>query len=208
MNFQKVKKDLQNVYDGLAEYWGKDKTLHDWGEVDLFRFSKLVGKGATVLDLGCGSGVQSKILADLGCEVCGLDLSPGMVAQAKKRVPNAEFVVGDMTKMNFIDGTFSGVYARASFLHIPKKIIPKVLKSVHKILKNDGILYLAVKEGEGEKKITDRRHGQKVTRFFSFFKEDELVKFLGKAGFEILKISKFQKHKDSPSWLQILARKN
>ena len=160
------------------------------------------------MDLGCASGVQSKVLSDLGFEVVGLDLSPRMVAQAKKRAPNAKFVVGDMTNMNFANGVFDGVYARASFLHIPIKIIPKVLKSVHQILKDNGILYLAVKEGEGEKEITDRRHGQKVTRFFSFFKEDELVKFLGKAGFEILKISKFQKHKDSPSWLQILARKN
>jgi len=59
MNFQKIKTDLQNVYDNLADYWGQDKTLHDWGEDDLIKFAKIVGKGAKVLDLGCASGSQN-----------------------------------------------------------------------------------------------------------------------------------------------------
>src|SRR3989344_8673859 len=114
MNFQKIKADLQRVYDDLALYWGQDKTLHDWGEDDLLSFARLVGKGAKVLDLGCASGYQSKLLKDEGLNVVGLDLSPKMIAIAKKRVPDVNFVVGDMTKMEFNDASFDGVYARAS----------------------------------------------------------------------------------------------
>jgi len=125
MNFQKVKKDLKSVYDSLAEYWGTDKTLHDWGEDDLIKFAKLTGKGSKVLDLGCASGYQSQLLCDQGLDVVGLDLSPRMIAVAKKRVPGARFVVGDMTMIGkriypeLVEG-FDGVYARASLLHNSK----------------------------------------------------------------------------------------
>ena len=40
MSFAKIKRDLINTYDSLAEYWGSDKTLHDWGEDDLIKFAK------------------------------------------------------------------------------------------------------------------------------------------------------------------------
>src|SRR3990167_3239875 len=109
MNFQKIKTDLQNVYDNLADYWGQDKTLHDWGEDDLVKFAEIVGKGAKVLDLGCASGYQSKLLKDQGLTVTGLDLSPKMIAVAKKRVPGAKFIVGDMTDLTFKSATFDGV---------------------------------------------------------------------------------------------------
>ena len=45
-----------------------------------------------IVDLGCGSGILAKGLADMGYSVTGVDLSPDMVALAKKRVPNADFV--------------------------------------------------------------------------------------------------------------------
>ena len=45
-----------------------------------------------IVDLGCGSGILAKGLADMGYSVTGVDLSPYMIALAKKRVPNADFV--------------------------------------------------------------------------------------------------------------------
>ena len=45
-----------------------------------------------IVDLGCGSGILAKGLADMGYSVTGVDLSPDMVTLAKKRVPNADFV--------------------------------------------------------------------------------------------------------------------
>src|SRR3989304_3990742 len=179
MIFSKIKSNLRHVYDELAHFWGDDFTLHDWGQKELAEFAELVKKnGGRVLDCGCGSGVQSKELFDRGLEVVGVDLSPKMVSEAKKRVPKAKFAVGDMTKMNFAKGSFGGVYAGASLLHIPKKLVPKVLKSINKMLKNGGILYLELKEGEGEGEVVDERFGKKLRRFFSFFKTAEIKKLL------------------------------
>ena len=208
MIFSEIKANLKNVYDDLARIWGVDFTLHDWGQKELAEFAELVKKnGGRVLDCGCGSGVQSKELFDRGLEIVGMDLSPKMIYEAKKRVPKAKFVVGDMTKMNFAKGSFGGVYARASLLHVPKKLVPRVLKSINKILKNGGILYLALKEGKGEGEVVDERFGKKVRRFFSFFSQQEVLDLLKESGFELLKKSKRQRAKNSTLWLQFLARK-
>jgi len=206
--FSEIKANLKNVYDDLARIWGGDFTLHDWGQKELAEFAELVKKnGGRVLDCGCGSGVQSRELFDRGLEIVGMDLSPKMIYEAKKRVPKAKFVVGDMTKMNFAKGSFGGVYARASLLHVPKKLVPRVLKSINKILKNGGILYLALKEGKGEGEVVDERFGKKVRRFFSFFSQQEVLDLLKESGFELLKKSKRQRAKNSTLWLQFLARK-
>lgn len=208
VNFQKIRANLQLVYDELAENWGQDKTLHDWGEDDLIKFAKIVGKGAKVLDLGCASGYQSKLLKDEGMNVVGLDLSPKMISVAKRKVPGAKFVVGDMANLKFKASSFDGVYARASLLHIPKKLVPKVLNLISKILKENGYLYLALKEGSGEGEVEDERHGRKVKRFFSFFTKSEIRKFLKEAGFNIEGVSFHQRTSGTTDWIKVFARKN
>ncbi|OGD93640.1 hypothetical protein A2697_04265 [Candidatus Curtissbacteria bacterium RIFCSPHIGHO2_01_FULL_41_44] len=225
MLYSKIKTDLKRVYDDLSVYWGKDESLHDWGVAQLEEFASMiqgnkpglwgnfqtrfekVKKKPKVLDLGCGSGVQLKMLAGLGLSVVGLDLSPKMIKEAQIKAPKAKFVVGDMSNMKFAKNSFDGVYARASLLHIPKKLIPKVLSSIYKILKKKGVLYLAVKEGEGENEVEDEKHGQKVKRFFSFFQMSELESFLEEAGFKIIKATKFKRAKISTNWLQVFAKK-
>lgn len=208
MNFNKIKSDLEKVYDELAQFWGKDGTLHDWGSKDLKVFSTLVKekKGKVVLDLGCGSGVQTKMLLDEGLEVLGLDISRNMIEQAKKKAPKAKYIVGDMTKLTFRANSFDGVWARASLLHIPKQKVETVLKNIAKVLKPQGIFYLALKEGEGEREIEQERYGRKVNRFFSFFQEEEIAKLIEQSGFEVLSVEHFKKEGLSTPWLIIFAQ--
>ena len=209
MIFEKIKLQLRHVYDDLARFWGGDFTLHDWGYKELLEFAKQVKKTGRrrVLDCGCGSGVQSKLLFKKGLEVVGLDLSPRMINEAKKRVPEAKFVVGDMTKMELAMGSFAGVYARASLLHIPKRLVAKVLRSIHKILKSNGIFYLAVKEGKGESEVEDERHGRKVKRFFSFFQKQEIIDLLENAGFRIEDLTFYQRENGMTKWIKIFSKK-
>ena len=210
----KIKADLREVYDELAIDWGVKLALSDWGVKELKEFASMVKKanGSKVLDLGCGSGFQSKQLSDEGLEVVGFDLSPRMVKEAKKRVPGAKFLVGDMTILDkriypeLAEG-FDGIYARASILHISKKLVPEVLRSIHKILQKKGILYLALKEGEGEDEIEETKLGRKIRRFFSFFKKKEIESLLKNAGFKIAKFNSSQKDSQSTVWLHVFARK-
>lgn len=53
----------------------------------------------TILDVGCGTGVHLKELSMAGHLGVGLDLNPRLIAYAKKKNPQLEFVVGDMKKI-------------------------------------------------------------------------------------------------------------
>ena len=62
-----------------------------------------VAAGTRVLDVGCGVGRWSRLLAARGAEVLGVDLSPTMIAQARRRAA-ADGVAGTAVEHRSIDG--------------------------------------------------------------------------------------------------------
>lgn len=109
-----------------------------------------------------------------------------MVDQAKKYVPNAKFQQMDMRDLDFEESTFDGVLAMASVLHIPKAQMPDLMTEFRRILKGNGLLYLSVMIGSGEKYV---EHSAAVPgmgpRFFAFYNEKELRNILIQTGFKI-----------------------
>ena len=67
-----------------------------------------------VLDLGCGAGVFLRMAADRGAEVAGLDASDGLLAEAARRVPEADLRRGELDRLPFADGAFDVVTAFSS----------------------------------------------------------------------------------------------
>src|SRR5262249_43106923 len=53
-----------------------------------------------VVDLGCGSGIWARELADSGFRVIGVDISPAMIQLARQRVPEADFEVGSFVQFH------------------------------------------------------------------------------------------------------------
>ena len=56
-----------------------------------------------VVDLGCGSGLWARQLIDAGFETHGIDISPAMISLARKRAPEARFVVGSFLEVEWPD---------------------------------------------------------------------------------------------------------
>jgi SAM-dependent methyltransferase len=61
-------------------------------------FQQHVIREGLIVDLGCGSGIWARKLADSGYRVIGLDISPAMVELARQRVPEARFQVGSFVQ--------------------------------------------------------------------------------------------------------------
>ena len=55
-----------------------------------------VGPGTRLLDVGCGAGLALRLAADRGADVSGLDASEGMLVHARRRVPGAPLVQGEI----------------------------------------------------------------------------------------------------------------
>nr|WP_241248808.1 class I SAM-dependent methyltransferase [Nocardioides sp. KC13] len=63
------------------------------------------GGGGPVADVGCGPGYVTRHLHDLGVEAFGIDLSPEMIAIARRDHPDLGFEVGSMTDLPLADGS-------------------------------------------------------------------------------------------------------
>ena len=74
-----------------------------------------VGAGTHLLDAGCGAGLALRFAADRGADVTGLDAAPGMLEFARRRVPGAKLVQGEIQALPFDDAVFDAVTGFNSF---------------------------------------------------------------------------------------------
>ena len=96
-----------------------------------------------VLDVGCGTGPVIELLSKKYPEkhFVGLDITPAMIEVAQsKKLPNAEFIVGDAENLPFGDGGFDAVLCANSFHHYPNP--GAFLREAHRVLRPGGKLIL------------------------------------------------------------------
>lgn len=75
------------------------------------------GSGTRVLELGCGTGSDARLLSDAGHDVIALDACPETVARARERAPDARFVCQDMRASFPVEGRSVGVVVASLSLH-------------------------------------------------------------------------------------------
>jgi len=119
-------------FDRLAQFgdepWSHNGHYHD------FLLRQLPPHCETALDIGCGLGAFSRKLAERSTQVLGVDLSPEMIAGAKrlsKDYPNTVFQVDDVTTWTFPENHFDCVASIATFHHLPlERMLPKIAASL------------------------------------------------------------------------------
>jgi SAM-dependent methyltransferase len=77
------------------------------------------GRGARLLDLGCGPGTITAAAAARGAHATGVDLAEGMLAVGRERHPHLELVTGDAEELPFPDDTFDAVVGGFVLNHLP-----------------------------------------------------------------------------------------
>jgi SAM-dependent methyltransferase len=201
--------DLKETYNRIAEEWHRDHQADDWWIEGTNRFISLLPKGGLVLDAGCGGGTKSAYLIDRGMRVIGIDFSEKLIEIARREVPQAEFRALDMKEAGALPEVFDGIFAQASFLHIPKKELQTVIDGLVTRLTEGGILYAAVKgmreDGPEEEIKEENDYGYSYQRFFSYYTMDELKQYFKNAGLEIM-YEDVQKTGKS-DWLQLIGKK-
>lgn len=198
-----VKKTIE-TYDKIAEHYAKKYSNLERVKYLANRFMYCLN-GNKILDIGCGHGRDVKYFSDIGFKVVGIDLSSNLLKIAKQNAPNAKILKMDMRKLGFHDEYFDGAWAAASFLHIPKKEAKEVLNEFNRVIKKDGVLFIAVKEGEGEKIVEERKNNQVYSRFFAFYEQKEFQNLVEASGFKIF--NAIVKKTDVDIWISLFARK-
>jgi trans-aconitate methyltransferase len=162
-----------------------------------------------VLDLGCGDGVLTKKLADLGCSVVGVDTSPDFIQSAKNLGLDARLINGEALSFH---EEFDVVFSNAALHWMKQK--EKVIDGVHRALKPGG-RFVAEMGGKGNIEIFEKacraalaKRGllEKVPEPNYYPAAEEYNELLIKHGFKVEFINLFERPtplpKDAKTWLQ------
>ncbi|WP_035841402.1 class I SAM-dependent methyltransferase [Kitasatospora azatica] len=143
------------------------------------------GEPGQVADLGCGPGRVTAHLRGLGLDAFGLDLSPEMVALARRAYPELRFEVGSMTELGGLpDGSLAGIVAWYSIIHLPPAQLPTVLAEFHRILAPGGQLLLAFQVGD-EPVHREEGFGRSIDLTFHRRRPEQVVELLAESGLAI-----------------------
>ncbi|MEU1395736.1 class I SAM-dependent methyltransferase [Micromonospora zamorensis] len=104
--------------------------------------------GGPVVDVGCGTGRITAHLRTLGVDAFGIDLSPGMIAVARRDHPGLRFEVGSMTDLDLGDGSVAGLIAWYSLIHIPDDQLGAVFAHFRRVVRPGGPLLLGFHVGD------------------------------------------------------------
>ena len=183
--------DVQSGYDLVADEYArriydelKNKPL-DRRLLD--RFAESVRHAGVACDLGCGPGQIARYLHDCGIPVCGMDLSPGMVARARQLNPGIEFHQGDMRSLPVKDNTWAGIAAFYAIVHLPRRDLGQALREMLRVLVPAGRLLLSFHIGEDTSQVEDLWDSGAALEFH-FFRVETVAGHLRNAGFEIEEI--------------------
>ena len=118
-------KSIAENYDRLAEAYARqlfdelEKKPFDRQLLDVFA-AETAGQGE-VCDMGCGPGQVARYLRDAGATVFGVDLSPEMLAQARKLNPDIAFRNGNMMALDIEDEALAGIAAFYAIVNLPRQ---------------------------------------------------------------------------------------
>ncbi len=128
-------------------FFGRWARLYDYEKYLLFPIRRKAAKffrlkqPAKVIDVATGTGAQAYELAQLGLDVTGVDLSPEMLEQAKKKLHKSlklRFLHADGTKLPFRDNEFDGASISLGLHDMPYEIGLAVLSEIKRVVKRNG----------------------------------------------------------------------
>ena len=197
-----AKKDFTiEYYNNEADRFFESTVSVDFSKIQE-QFLKYVKPGGRILDLGCGSGRDSRAFLERGYEVVAVDGSRELAKIAGAYI-GQEVIVADFREFE-PEGTFDGIWACASLLHLPKGEIAAVMRQMAAHLAEGGCFYASFKYGEFQ--------GERNGRYFTDMTEESFKVLLREApGLiieELFTSGDVRANRESEKWLNVLMRKS
>jgi SAM-dependent methyltransferase len=148
--YDAVAADYARLVVGVDAEEGPERAVLDLF-VDLLRAD---GTPGPVVDVGCGTGRLTAYLHDRGLDASGVDLSPGMLREARAAHPHLRFSEGDVLALDLPDASCAGAASWYSLLHLPPDHLPRAVGELGRVLRPGGLLLLGFHVGRGHRVIS------------------------------------------------------
>lgn len=192
-------KATADVYTKIAEVYTKTFNRRSYC---LNHFAKLLKPGSSILDVGCGSGIDARFLTKLGFKVTGVDLSVGMIEYAKMICPQGNFSVGDARKLGFANNSFDSIVAAWVLHHLPRRDSKKFLADLFRIVKPGGFVFLSTQEGIDDEHEDPEPFMPSENMLKNIMSEKSVIGIAEKLGFKVIdrycRKAKSQKSEEFP----------
>ena len=104
-------------------------------------------RGARLLEIGCGTGAHLLVFRDeYGCDVSGIDASPGMLEQGRAKLPDADLRHGLAEELPFADGVFDAALMTLVVQHLDR---PRAFAEARRVLAEGGRLVVHTPDPDG-----------------------------------------------------------
>ncbi len=188
-----------NVYNDIAEdyasQWFNSEVLHPLIELFLKRVPVL----GSVLDAGCGCGRDVSYIFSKNYDCVGVDLSSGLLREARRRVHGPIFRAMDVRYLDFPDSIFSGLVCFAVLNHFFEEDLVVALRSFARVLRSGGVVALTVKVTADAGYEFDT-----YKRLVKYYSANQFTSLLNQFGFKVI-YEKTEKIDSEHEWLQLLA---
>ena len=141
--------------------------------------------GGPVAEVGCGPGYVTGYLHELGVDAFGIDLSPEMIAIARRDHPELRFDVGTMTELDLADDSVMGIVAFWSVIHVPDHAVPTVFEQFRRVLRPRGLLLVGFHVGDETSHTSEGYTGRPINVDSHRRRPGTISGWLREAGFTI-----------------------
>ena len=142
---EQIREKTETIYDHFSPlYWVKyGMWVSEVHSRFLLKFLGQVAPHSTLLSAGCGAGKYDGMLLEAGHKVVGIDLSEGMLAQARVRWPQVRYLKKGLQEMDF-QNEFDGLICIDALEHVFPEDWPLIVRGFREALKPGGMLYFTV----------------------------------------------------------------
>lgn len=185
MNYFEIEKEMTKTYNTIAEKY-REEAKDDWKDkkyVD--KFLSYLSTGASVLDIGCGTGELLEYYSDNGFVSAGIDVAEEMIRISKEKVPSAGVRNLSLYNMDKMGEKFDAISATFVLVHVPKEKINEVVEKVYERL-NDGGVFFAQFTTSLQEGLQDEPLDNSCKYYAVNYSNDEICSVLENHGFSVL----------------------
>jgi SAM-dependent methyltransferase len=141
---------VRRGYDKLSQAYRADDTPEDYEDYAAWVriLAERLPEGSPILDIGCGCGLPATKLLAGRFDVTGVDFSEVQIGRAKRLVPAARFLCGDISEQSFAPSSYAAIVSFYAIIHMPLEEHPGLFKQIAVWLRPSGYLLATVGHAE------------------------------------------------------------